>query len=58
MKNNKRTDKESIIICTIILLMIIFLCIFTESRYFMAKLVLIYAWTGLVRVMHSDLKEE
>lgn len=52
---NKRTDAQNIIICTMILLLLIFLCIYTETRYIIAKILLFLAWCGLVKITLTDL---
>lgn len=56
MKN--KTNAQNIIICSTILLMLIFLCIYTENRYIIAKIILFIAWYGLVRMTHIKLEED
>lgn len=50
----KRTYKQNIIICSIILLMLILLCIYTETRYMVAKILLFILWFGLVKSTHNE----
>lgn len=55
----KRTNEQNIIICSIILLMLVFLCIYTETRYMEVKILLFIGWYGLVKMTHTDeLKED